>query len=228
MDGNGRPLASYWPAMNPPWHSGFGARFLRHWRIKLIGIPAFFALFFAGYFFTLKHPAFPATRMPLTAIDRAIGFHPSAMPLYISLWLYVVVAPALIFELDELVVFSLAAGGLALVGLAIFYVWPTVVPSLGVDGSQNLLFACLKAVDASGNACPSLHAAFSVFSAVWIHRLLRRMGDRGLLRVLSWSWCVGILYSTLATKQHVVVDMLAGAGLGWLLAVPRLRSVSVR
>jgi membrane-associated phospholipid phosphatase len=40
------------------------------------------------------------------------------------------------------------------------------------------------------------------------------MGDSGLLRLLNGAWCAAILYSTLATKQHVAVDLFAGAALG--------------
>jgi len=61
--------------------------------------------------------------------------------------------------------------------------------------------------------------AFAVFTAVWIDLLLRRMGKHGALRALSWCWCAGILYSTLATKQHVAIDVLAGTALGLVAAV---------
>jgi membrane-associated phospholipid phosphatase len=199
---------------NSPWRRELARRLQAQWRLKLLGIPVFIAVFFAGYFFTLRAPIFSAVPMPLTAIDRAIGFHPSAMLFYLSLWVYVIIAPALIAERAELKTYGLAASGLALVGLAIFLFWPTFVPNPGIDWLQYPAFSRLKAIDASGNACPSLHVAFAVFSAIWIYRLLRRMGDRGVLRGVSWCWCLGILYSTLATKQHVAVDLLAGAALG--------------
>lgn len=191
------------------------------WRLKTIGIPGFMAVFFAGYFLTLKFPAFPVATMPLMAIDRAIGFHPSAMLLYLSLWIYVLPAPVLICDKSELIFYGLAATGLAIVGLTIFFFWPTAVPNPGIDWSHYPAFSRLKTIDASGNACPSLHVAFAIFSAVWMHRVLAEMGDRGILRGLSWCWCLGILYSTLATKQHVTVDLLAGAALGLLMALPR-------
>jgi membrane-associated phospholipid phosphatase len=141
------------------------------------------------------------------------------MLLYLSLWAYVIVVPALIGDKTSLKFYGLAASGLALAGLAIFRFWPTVVPDPGIDWLRYPAFARLKAIDASGNACPSLHAAFAVFSAVWIHRLLRQMGDVGWLRGLSWCWCLGILYSTLATRQHVAVDVLAGAVLGGIASI---------
>jgi membrane-associated phospholipid phosphatase len=56
-----------------------------------------------------------------------------------------------------------------------------------------------------------------------LDRLARHLGDRGLARSLSWLWCLGILYSTLATKQHVAVDMVAGIALGAVWAGLYLR-----
>jgi len=84
------------------------------------------------------------------------------------------------------------------------------------------VLARLQSVDGSGNACPSLHVAFAVFSALELDRILRRMGAHGLARGLSWGWCAGILYSTLATRQHVAIDLFAGAALGVAGAVLHL------
>ena len=108
-------------------------------------------------------------------------------------------------------------------GLGIFLFWPTAVPPLAVDWSQHPAFAFLQSVDASGNACPSLHVAFAVFSAVWFARLLPQLGAGRFVRVLNWLWCLGIVYSTMATRQHVFLDVLAGAGLGAITAGVHLR-----
>jgi len=41
--------------------------------------------------------------------------------------------------------------------------------------------------------------------------------------ILNWAWCTGIVYSALATRQHVAVDVLAGLVLGVLAACLSLR-----
>jgi membrane-associated phospholipid phosphatase len=87
------------------------------------------------------------------------------------------------------------------------------------------LFAFFKTADAPGNACPSLHAAFAVFTAVWIEHLLREMRAGRLVRALNWLWCLGILYSTLAVRQHVALDALSGAVLGATVAALHLRAL---
>lgn len=152
--------------------------------------------------------------MPVTAIDRAIGFHPLALILYVSLWPYVCVAPLLLTERRELLDYAATAVALSLIGMTAFLFWPTAAPLPDVDWSQHRAFSFLKSVDASGNACPSLHVGFAVFTAVWIDPLLRRIGDRGGWRLGSALLCAGIVWSTLATKQHVAVDVLAGGVLG--------------
>ncbi len=161
--------------------------------------------------------------MPLTAVDRLIGFRPAALPLYLSLWFYVSLAPALLIVRRELVSYSLAAIGLSAIGLGIFLLWPTAVPRPDVDWSQHPTVAMLKSADATGNACPSLHVAFAVFTAIWFARLLRQMEAGRFVRALNWLWCVGILYSTIAIRQHVSLDVLAGAVLGAAVAVVHLR-----
>ena len=82
------------------------------------------------------------------------------------------------------------------------------------DWSQYPAFAFLRSVDASGNVCPSLHVAFAVFTAIWLDRLLRQMGAGCGVRAFNWLWCLGILYSTIAIRQHVVLDVLAGTVFG--------------
>jgi len=196
------------------WRSQLGPRIMAHWRLKLIGIPAFMAVFFAAYFRTLKHPVFPVTEMPTIGLDRLIGFHPSALLLYVSLWIYAPLVPALLDDKKKLIAYGWAVGALSLAGLTVFYFWPTSVPRPDVDWSRYPSFQFLKTIDQSGNACPSLHVTFAVYSAIWFGRLLGRMRAPGLVRVLNWCWCAGILYSTIATRQHVAIDLFAGALLG--------------
>ncbi|MGH7331033.1 MAG: phosphatase PAP2 family protein, partial [Polyangiaceae bacterium] len=111
------------------------------------------------------------------------------------------------------------AAAMAVVALSIFLFWPTSIPATtGIDWASHPGFATLKRLDKSQNACPSLHVAFAVFSGVWLDRVLRAMRARAWVRVASAAWCVGIVYSTIATRQHVAVDVAAGTALGLLFA----------
>lgn len=186
-----------------------GQRLKAHWCFKLLAGMIIFIAFFSGYFLLLKFQIFPLQVMPVTALDRLITYQPDTLPLYLSFYLYIALAPWLLDDQRDLNACCLALSGLCLVGLTIFFVWPTTIPR--PDGAVH--WPAIS-IDRPINVCPSLHAAFAVFSAIGIDRLARHLGDRGVMRSLSWLWCLGILYATLATKQHLAVDLFAGIVLG--------------
>jgi membrane-associated phospholipid phosphatase len=206
-----------------PWYRQAAAVIPRHVYLKSIGTTLFISLFFGAYFYLLKDPAYPTTVMPITLLDRQIGFQPLALPMYISLWVYVSLPPALLATRRELYGYGLAMAGTCLAGLIVFYFWPTTVPAADIDWAQYPDVAFLKSMDASGNACPSLHVATAVFSGIWLHHLLRGFGAPLWILTFNWIWCTGIVYSALATRQHVAVDVLAGLALGVLAAYLSLR-----
>jgi membrane-associated phospholipid phosphatase len=200
-----------------------GARILFMWPTKIIGTTIIMTAFFVAYFWLLNHERHPVTIVPPIFIDRMIAFRPGALPLYVSLWFYVTLAPALINNRRELLSYGAATVALSAVGFAIFILWPTAVPKPDINWSHHPSVAYLKDVDASGNAFPSLHVAFAVFTAVWLGRILRAMGLGRAVRALNWLWCLGIVYSTVAIRQHVALDAIAGAALGAAFAVLHLR-----
>ncbi len=184
--------------------------------LKTVGITAFITTFFLGYFELLESPRFPVTVMPLTAIDHLIAFAPFSLPIYLSLWVYVCFPPIALRTRRELVAYGWESAAVALIGLGVFLFWPTVIPSPGIDWTQHPSFLFLKNVDAAGNACPSLHVAFAVFSAIRAGRIFRGLSSPPIVNGLNWLWCLAIVYSTLATRQHVALDAAAGAVLGTL------------
>lgn len=207
----------------PRWTVEIGQRMRRLLWLKVVGVSVFTWIFFLGYFHLLRHPAYPVFEMPLTALDRLIPFQPAWLAAYVTLWLYVGVAPGLLLRFVELVIYGLWAAALCLAGLACFYFWPSAVPPLRMDVSHLAGFALLQGVDAAGNACPSLHVAVAMFSAIWIEHLLRHARVPPALRLANAAWFLAIAYSTLAVKQHVVLDALAGAALGTVFALASLR-----
>lgn len=208
------------------WHHQVAAVVFRHIYLKGIGTTLFIGLFFGAYFYLLRNPAYPPMVMPVTWLDRLIAFQPQALPLYLSIWVYVSLPPALLATRRELSAYALAIAATCLAGLIVFYFWPTAVPAADIDWAQSPDLGFLKSIDASGNACPSLHVTTAVFSGIWLHHLLRRFGAPRWILVANWAWCIGIVYSTLATRQHVLVDVLGGLALGlpaaWLSLRHRL------
>lgn len=211
------------PALRPSWLRQAAARVRRHFWLKCAGTTAFMWIFFIGYFHVLRNPAYAVTEMPLTALDHMVGFAPAALIAYVSLWIYVGIAPALLAGLRELIAYGCWIAGLCLAGLACFYFWPTAVPARTIDLAQYPGFALLQGVDAAANACPSLHVATAAFTAIWLERLLRELGAAGWVRGANWCWFALIAYSTLAIRQHVALDVLAGLLLGTAFALAALR-----
>ena len=191
--------------------------------LKGIGTTIFISLFFVAYFYVLKHPAYPPTVMPVIWLDRLISFEPLALPVYLSLWLYVSLLPAFFATRPELYRYGMSMMLMCVFGLSIFYFWPTSAPPPNIDWARYPDMDFLKNIDASGNACPSLHVATAFFSGIWFQHLMRRFGGPLWIHLFNWIWCSGIIYSTVAIRQHVAVDAIAGLALGGLAAWLSLR-----
>ncbi len=190
---------------------------------KALGTPVAMISFFVAYFAILRNPSSTPAVMPVTAPDHWITFQPAALIPYASLWVYVMLPSALMVCSRELIAHTLGAVVLGVTGLGIFMIWPTIIPPADIDWAAHPQMQFLKTIDATGNACPSLHVAFAVFAACWLAQLLSRVGAGGLAQVVNLLWAAVIVYSTLATRQHVVLDALAGAVLGGIIALINLR-----
>lgn len=221
IDPLSRPVVT--DATRPAWFAAIIARSRKLFWLKLLGTTLFTWAFFVGYFHVLRNPAHDVTPMPLTELDGLVEFAPSALLAYVSLWFYVGVPPGLLVSFRELVHYGLWIGGLCIAGLACFYFWPTSVPPHGIELVDFPGFGLLRGIDASANACPSMHVATATFSAIWLDCLLREIGMRVPARFLNGCWFALIVYSTLAIKQHVVLDVIAGLALGIAFAWPSLR-----
>lgn len=194
--------------------------FWQLWWVKAPGFMLYIWLFFQAYFFLLRYPHAEVVTMPLTWLDTVIPMQAWAWVPYLSLWFYTSLSPALMPGVRQLLYCGLAVGSVCLLGLLCFYLWPTVVPP--VERPPGTGLALLEGTDAAGNACPSLHVAIAVYSALWLHAQLRGVGAGRGWQAVSGSWCLLIVYSTLATKQHVLLDVLAGAALGLSVATVSL------
>ena len=224
---NPTPTAEPRPGAEPVLPQGQEGVRAAFWAIPLFkttGISVVTTLLMLGYFWALRHPAQRVVVMPLTPVDRWVGFCPALAPFYFSLWFYTSLCAGLVPSRRQLILYGVYAGIIGVVGLVIFVVWPTAVPAMGIDWRQYPSVAFLKRLDASGNACPSLHVAYAVYSAVWVEALLSEIGAAWGLRAASLVWAGLIVYSTMAIRQHVAIDVLLGAVLGLVGAFAFLRS----
>jgi membrane-associated phospholipid phosphatase len=51
---------------------------------------------------------------------------------------------------------------------------------------------------------------------LWLHWRFTRLRVHAAARLANLAWCLGIAWSTLAIRQHVALDVIAGAALGAL------------
>lgn len=205
-----------------PWPRELAWRMRRHLFLKIAGTTIVTWAFFVGYFELLRHPVHPVTMVPLTPLDGWVPFLPHAIVPYLSLWFYVGIAPGLQRTFPQLLAYGFWSVLLCLTGLAIFYWWPTAIPPLTLGTTGYFGFDLLQGIDAHGNACPSMHVAIALFSAIWIDVQLRESRAPLVLRALNALWFLAIALSTLAVRQHLVIDVVAGALLGVVVAIPSL------
>jgi len=211
------------PAHGRLWRPQFARRVREGFLRTVVSISCLTAVFFAAYFGVQRHPAYVPVVMPLTWLDMIVPFQPAALVAYVSLWIYVGVGPGLQRTIADFAVYLLWLSALCLCGLAIFFFWPTQAPVRLALATHFPGFAVLHRVDLTSNACPSMHVAVAIFTAVRVEDVLRSLGAPRWLRMANLAWFLVIAYSTLATKQHVALDVVAGALLGVLIAVMSLR-----
>ncbi|MDH3320262.1 MAG: phosphatase PAP2 family protein [Betaproteobacteria bacterium] len=208
------------------WQRRLRARVRTLWVLKMLSTAGGIALFFYAYFLVMRHPLGAVTVMPVIWVDELIGFQPLAFPLYAFLWVYISLGTALARNLRELVAFGLTSLAMSIAGLAFFMLLPTRTPDFAINWASHPSIQFLKRVDVAGNACPSLHAAFCVFTAVALNAQLASLGAARWLRVCNVLICVGILYSTVATRQHVALDAIAGVVLGGVASLAYLSAMA--
>jgi len=203
---------------------GLFARVHAQLRLKLTLLVILTLLFCVPYFLIGYFPIRPPQPLPLTALDRAIPFDVRWCPVYQSLYLLIPLAPFLITSRRALVRYVSAFTLITATGLAICFLFPTLCPR-PTDFPSAGLYALVIAYDPPTNAFPSMHIALALQSLLLGIHMLRTETSRWLwpLSILGTLWLLAIAYSTLATKQHYAVDLLAGAFLAGLCHVTVFR-----
>lgn len=157
--------------------------------------------------------------MPALAIDRAIPLEPAWMLVYGSVFLFAFL-PALVVRgaaLTRRVLWSyILVEFLAFAG---YLAYPTSLPrpAITTDGLFPWTLRLIHDIDPPRNCFPSLHVAWAFVAALSCYRVHRGVG----LTAMGWAGLIGI--STLYTKQHYLVDVIAGIMMALLAYVLFLR-----
>jgi len=158
----------------------------------------------------------PRTRyLPELAIDRALPLVPVWALVYGALYFFLILLPIFVVRQDELVRRTVCAYlAIWIAAYAFFFViYPTAAPRparIVGEGFAAWGLRALYSSDPPYNCFPSLHVAHSFVSALAAQRVNRGLG------VLATICAALVALSTLFTKQHYVVDVIAGVVLAFV------------
>lgn len=163
-----------------------------------------------------------ATYTPELALDRALSLQPAWMLVYGSLYVFVLLLPVLVVRQRELFRRALKSYLFVMIVAYVgFVLYPTAAPRPeDVAGTGFAVWALRLAysLDPPYNCFPSLHVAYAFVSALAAYRVHRGVGAIAAV----WAALIGV--STLYTKQHYVLDVVAGALAAYAAYVFFLRS----
>lgn len=165
------------------------------------------------YFWTQRNNLQRRAMCLKTSLDDWIPFWPRWVWAYSFLY-YVMIGLTVISIRDLAHGVHLIFGGLILLssGALIFYLYPTNVPEsyrhFQIDNLSTRYLAFIQSMDNNRNAFPSMHCAIATYIGLAIVSL-PTIGPW-----LGYGYIAIIALSCVVVKQHVIIDTLAGIGLG--------------
>ncbi len=181
------------------------------WRIWGVIGPVMFGLWALGYFLS-GHLTDPArARVLSNTFDRFIPFDYNWVFLYLSVYPMFILPYFFIKRGRALITLTLSYLIMLIISYTIFLVIPVAMYHRPALQSTNLASWSMNMVygqDPLWNCMPSTHCGVAILSAVAMYRDNHKFGIWTILTALM----IGV--STLYTKQHYVVDVLAGYTLG--------------
>ena len=164
------------------------------------------------YFWCQRNPMRPVRELRLPLDDR-IPFWPAWAWIYgFFYWPGVLYTNWVLESSRDFVYLALSFLGLLAMQMACFIVFPVATPEAwrtlngGRTWSERFL-AFVQRIDARSNSFPSMHTSVATLTALYLQPHLG-----------AWAFAFPVLIalSCLFTKQHYIVDLPAGAALGWL------------
>lgn len=169
------------------------------------------ALLVPFYIFIAEAVKGRPTHVPAIALDGALPLQPVWALIYGALYLFLIVLPIFIVREDALIRRTLYAYLLVWsAAYACFWLYPTSAPrppTVVGDGFAAWGLRLLYDADPPYNCFPSLHVAHSFVSAFAARRVHRGVG------AVSIAAAALVALSTLLTKQHYALDVVAGIAL---------------
>jgi membrane-associated phospholipid phosphatase len=146
--------------------------------------------------------------MPQLALDRAIPVYFPSLWIYYSFYLLLGLV-GLIVEKKLFITYLYSIGWVTAVSHAVFLFMPNGVSRSEIDfQTAPAIYQFLLSHDLPRNAMPSLHAALSVIAAIAVQF---SSNFPKWTKPLVWLWVLAIFWSTIAIRQHVSIDLIAGS-----------------
>jgi membrane-associated phospholipid phosphatase len=164
------------------------------------------------YFWCQRNPLRPPRELR-SPLDDRIPFWPTWVWIYSFLYYPGILYTNWVVQSSrEFVYLAMSFLGLLAMQMAFFLFFPVATPEAwrtingGRTGSERFL-GFVQRFDARSNSFPSMHTSVAMLTALYLQPHLG-----------AWAFMfpVAIGLSCLFTKQHYLVDLPAGAALGWL------------
>lgn len=165
----------------------------------------------------------PAVRYrPAVPLDRAFPLVPAWALIYGALYLFLILLPVLVVRQDDLIRRTVFAYLLIwITAYLCFVLYPTAAPRPARVAGEGFAVWGLRALYSSDppyNCFPSLHVAHSFVSALACSRVHRTLG------VFATGCAALVALSTLFTRQHYLLDVVAGVLLAYVAHAVFLRN----
>lgn len=161
------------------------------------------------YYPPQQWPLFEARPAPALWLDHWVPFAPGWALVYQSVFLTHLAAIWLPTEPHAVRRYTIVLGVVYSVAAFAFWFYPTLSPR-PADVESRIYYWLVTAVDGERNALPSLHAAMGTLAALQLVGHVRAIRAPGIWYNVIAGWWIVFLYSTLATRQHRILDLLAG------------------
>jgi membrane-associated phospholipid phosphatase len=160
--------------------------------------------------------------VPELALDRAVPLQPAWALVYGALYLFLIMLPVFVIRQEEQIRRTVLAYLMVwMTAYVCFLLYPTMASRPGKVIGEGFAVWGLRFLyqsDPPYNCFPSLHVAHSFVSALACWRVHRGVG-------IAATLCASLVgLSTLFTKQHYILDVIAGILLAAIAYVVFLRS----
>ena len=181
--------------------------------VRVVALTIGLALWLAQYFLinNLTRPRRPRVR-PETGLDRRLPVVPQLVFVYFSTYLLGALPALIVGDAALYARFALSYGLITMLSAAVHVAYPSEIVRLETMGRSGLSW---RLIDWFQGICkpygnfPSVHVAFAVLAVIAGY-----LAAGPLVGTLFLVWAALVVASTLAIRQHYILDVLAGGALG--------------